>query len=74
MIQKGSETMFVVWFSVFIIIFMICGFIYLGLYLHQEWNNLNKDKRFFYFIMMLGCIFNIYIYVTIIKVINGVGL
>lgn len=66
--------MFVVWFSVFIIIFMICGFIYLGLYLHQEWNNMNKAKRFFYFIMMLGCIFNIYIYTDIIKVITGVGL
>ena len=66
--------MFVVWFSVFIIIFMICGFIYLGLYIYQQWNNLNKAKRFFYFFMMLGCIFNIYIYTDIIKVITGVGL
>lgn len=63
--------MFFVWFSVFIIIFMICGFIYMGLYLHQEWNNLSKAKRFWYFVMMLGCIFNIYIYVDIIKVIAG---
>lgn len=63
-----------VWFSVFIIIFMICGFIYMGLYLHQEWNNLSKTKRFWYFVMMLGCIFNIYIYVDIIKVITGVEL
>lgn len=63
-----------VWLSVFIIIVIICGFIYLGLYLHQEWNNLSKTKRFFYFIMMLGCIFNIYIYTDIIKVIIGVGL
>lgn len=63
-----------VWFSVFIIIFMICGFIYMGLYLHQEWNNLSKAKRFCYFVMMLGCIFNIYIYVDIIKVITGVEL
>lgn len=63
-----------VWFSVFIIIVMICGFIYIGLYLHQEWNNLSKTKRFWYFVMMLGCIFNIYIYVDIIKVITGVEL
>lgn len=63
-----------VWLSVFIIIVIICGFIYLGLYLHQEWNNLSKTKRFFYFIIMLGCIFNIYIYTNIIKVITGVGL
>lgn len=63
-----------VWFSVFIIIFMICGFIYMGLYLHQEWNNLGKAKRFWYFVMILGCIFNIYIYVDIIKVITGVEL
>lgn len=63
-----------VWFSVFIIIFMICGFIYMGLYLHQEWNNLSKTKRFWYFVMMIGCIFNIYIYVDIIKVITGVEL
>lgn len=66
--------MFVIWVSVFIIIFMVCSFIYLGLYLHQQWNDLNKTKRFFYFIMMLGCIFNIYIYTDIIKVITGVGL
>lgn len=74
MIQKGSEIMFVIWFSVFIIIFMVCSFIYLGLYLHQQWNDLNKTKRFFYFIMMLGCIFNIYIYTDIIKVITGADL
>lgn len=65
--------MFVIWFSVFIIIFMVCSFIYLGLYLNQEWDNLNKTKRFFYFIMMLGCVFNIYIYVDIIKVITKIG-
>lgn len=66
--------MFVIWLSVFIIIVMICAFIYMGLYLHQEWNNLSKTKRFWYFVMMLGCIFNIYIYVDIIKVITGVEL
>lgn len=74
MIQKGSETMFVIWLSVFIIIFMVCGFIYLGLYVHQQWNELSKVKRFFYFLMMVGCLFNVYIYVTIIKVITGAGL
>lgn len=74
MIQKGSETMFVIWFSVFIIIFMVCSFIYLGLYIHQQWNELSKAKRFWYFVMMLGCIFNIYIYVDIIKVITGASL
>lgn len=66
--------MFAVWFSVFIIIFMICSFIYLGLYICQQWNDLSKTKRFFYFIMMFCCIFNIYIYTDIIKVITGVGL
>ena len=66
--------MFVIWFSVFIIIFMVCSFIYLGLYIHQQWNELSKAKRFWYFVMMLGCIFNIYIYVDIIKVITGASL
>ena len=74
MIQKGSETMFVIWFSVFIILVMICSFIYLGLYVHQQWNDLIKIKRFFYILMMFFCIFNIYIYVNIIKVITGAGL
>lgn len=66
--------MFVIWFSVFIIIFMVCGFIYLGLYVHKQWNELSKVKRFFYFLMMVGCLFNIYMYVTIIKIITGAGL
>lgn len=63
-----------VWLSVFIIIVIICGFIYLGLYVHQQWNDLIKIKRFFYILMMFFCIFNICIYVNIIKVITGAGL
>ena len=63
--------MFMLQFSVIIITIMIICFIFLSIYLYINWNNFNKNNRILYFLLIVGSVFNIFMYAHIIKIIKG---